>query len=107
MAAAQHSKKTDPAIEAAKAAARRDRILSDIPEMDDKSLQTLADNADRLERTGSEVQRTAATAVLPAIRAELAARDAARKDARAQARLTARAARKAPKATAPEPDTGS
>ncbi len=47
-----------------------------LPAMDDKALANLSANARRLESSGSAAQREAATALLPAIDAELSARRA-------------------------------
>jgi hypothetical protein len=45
-----------------------------LPEMEDAALAVLHENAERLEHTGTKSQRAAATALMPAIEAELATR---------------------------------
>ena len=45
-----------------------------LPEMEDAALAVLHENAERLERTGTKSQQAAATALMPAIEAELATR---------------------------------
>ena len=52
-------------------------LVTKLPEMADAALAVLHANAERLERTGTKAQRTAASALIPAIEAELAARRAA------------------------------
>jgi hypothetical protein len=65
-------------------------LIARLPALEDAALAVLHQNAERLEQTGTSVQRTAAAALLPAIEAELAARRAAK-----QAELAARRAAKA------------
>jgi hypothetical protein len=49
-------------------------ILAKLPSMDEAALTVLQGNAERLIRIGTKTQQANATAVLPAIEAELAAR---------------------------------
>jgi hypothetical protein len=65
-------------------------LIARLPALEDAALAVLHQNAERLEQTGTSVQKTAAAALIPAIEAELAARRAAR-----QAELAARRAAKA------------
>jgi hypothetical protein len=65
-------------------------LIARLPALEDAALAVLHQNAERLEQTGTSVQRTAAAALIPAIEAELAARRAAK-----QAELAARRAAKA------------
>jgi hypothetical protein len=53
-------------------------LLAKLPSMEHAALTVLHGNAERLEQTGTSAQRTAAAALLPAIEAELAARQAAK-----------------------------
>jgi hypothetical protein len=53
-------------------------VAAKLPDMADTELTVLHANAERLERTGTPVQRTAASALIPAIQAELTARRAAK-----------------------------
>ena len=69
-----------------------------LPEMEDAALTVLHQNAERLQRSGSKSQQAAATALMPAIEAELATRREA-KLARAK---EAAAAKRASKAAAPK-----
>jgi hypothetical protein len=74
-----------------------------LPEMEDTALAVLHENAERLERTGTKSQQAAATALKPAIEAELATRREAKlaraKEAAAAKRAikAAAAPKKAPK----------
>jgi hypothetical protein len=65
-------------------------LIARLPAMEAAALAVLRRNAERLEQTGTSAQKTAAAALLPAIEAELAARQAAK-----QAELAARRAAKA------------
>lgn len=49
-------------------------MLAKLPEMAEDALTTLGVNAERLVQTGTPKQQKAATALLPAIQAEIAAR---------------------------------
>jgi hypothetical protein len=69
-----------------------------LPGMEDTALVVLHENAERLERVGSKSQKAAASALMPAIEAELATRREA-KLARAK---EAAAAKRASKAAAPK-----
>lgn len=64
-------------------------IREKLPAMPDEALRNLGTNAERLGRTGSSAQRTAAAALLPAIAAELAGRRDAKLERAAQARREA------------------
>ncbi len=55
-------------------------ILEKLPALPDDALNNLRANAARLEQTGSPAQRTSASALLPAIEAELSARQAAKRE---------------------------
>jgi len=61
-------------------------LLEKLPTMPDAGLKTLQTNAQRLEQTGTPGQRASATALLPAIEAELATRQTAKRVAAAAAR---------------------
>ncbi|MGH6943460.1 MAG: hypothetical protein ACREH6_04455 [Geminicoccaceae bacterium] len=79
------------------------RMMDDatkLPEMEDAALSVLRENAERLEKIGTSAQQSAASALLPAIDAELAARREA-KLTRARAARASRAAeaKSKPKAT--------
>lgn len=50
------------------------QIVAKLPHLDDASLTVLHGNAERLARVGTKTQQANATAVMPAIEAELAAR---------------------------------
>jgi hypothetical protein len=49
-------------------------IVAKLPQMDDAALTVLHGNAERLLRIGTKTQQASATAVMPAIEAEIAAR---------------------------------
>ena len=72
-------------------------MLAKLPDMPDDALNNLRANAVRLEQTGSAAQRASASALLPAIEAELSARQAAKRERMAQTRRAA-TARKRPAA---------
>ena len=61
-------------------------IVDRIPLLTDAELANFRDNAERLSKSGTEKQNTAAAAVLPAVTAEIEARKAQRKEALAAAR---------------------
>jgi hypothetical protein len=61
-------------------------LLEKLPTMPDDGLKTLQTNAQRLEQNGSATQRASATAILPAIEAELASRRDAKRAAASAAR---------------------
>jgi hypothetical protein len=70
--------------------------LSDkIPGMTDAALDNLRTNAERLGHAGSPSQRTAATAILPAIEAEQTTRKAAKRERSAEASRAAGVKRRA------------
>jgi hypothetical protein len=49
-------------------------MTAKIPTMDDASLAVLHGNAERLQQSGTAAQKSAASALMPAIEAELASR---------------------------------
>ncbi len=53
-------------------------LVAKLPDMADAALAVLHANAERLEQTGTKAQRAAASALIPAIEAELATRRAAK-----------------------------
>jgi hypothetical protein len=53
-------------------------LAAKLPQMDDAALTVLRENAERLEQTGTSAQRAAATALMPALEAELESRRAAK-----------------------------
>ncbi|MGE0723816.1 MAG: hypothetical protein AB7O45_05550 [Alphaproteobacteria bacterium] len=61
-----------------RAVARSLEMVPKLPGFDDDALGVLHGNAERLQKVGSVSQRAAAAAILPAIRAEIAARLAAK-----------------------------
>jgi hypothetical protein len=66
-------------------------LVAKLPSMEAAALTVLRDNAARLAASGTSAQKTAATALLPAIEAELATRRAAKLAAAATAREEKRA----------------
>ena len=61
-------------------------MASRLPELDDRALLNLHENAERLSRDGSAAQRKAADSLLPAVRDEMATRSKAKIAARAKPR---------------------
>ena len=53
-------------------------MISKLPTLADDQLNTLRSNAERLEASGTPAQKKSATALLPALRAEIADRSAAK-----------------------------
>jgi hypothetical protein len=53
-------------------------LITKLPEMSDDALTNLRTNAKRLQQSGTPTQRTDATALLPAVEAEMGARRLAR-----------------------------
>ena len=49
-------------------------MITKLPEMSDHALANLRDNAKRLQQNGTAAQRSDATALLPAVEAEIGAR---------------------------------
>ncbi len=49
-------------------------VIAKLPQMEDKALGVLGENAKRLEQTGTPAQKVAAADLIPAIEAELSAR---------------------------------
>jgi hypothetical protein len=70
------------------------QILDKLPQLDDAALAVLQGNAERLLRVGTKTQQANATAILPAIEAERAARREAKAT---QAKAAAAAKREAAK----------
>jgi hypothetical protein len=66
-----------------------------IPSMEDAALAVLHENAERLQRSGSKSQQAAASALLPAIEAELTTRREAKLE-RARENAAKRRASKPP-----------
>lgn len=58
-------------------------LVTKLPGMAEDALANLGANAERLAQTGTPKQKTAATAVLPAIQAEIASRRATKLEASA------------------------
>ncbi len=69
-----------------------------ILEMEDAALAVLHENAERLQRSGSKSQQSAASALMPAIEAELATR----REAKLTRAKEAAAAKRASKGVAPK-----
>jgi hypothetical protein len=55
-------------------------LAAKLPTMDDGALATLHANAERLMQTGTSAQQSAAAALMPSIKTELAARTAAKRN---------------------------
>jgi hypothetical protein len=53
-------------------------IAAKLPAMEEAALSVLRANAERLQRTGTKAQKTAAETLMPAIEAEISARRAAK-----------------------------
>ena len=71
-------------------------LAAKLPEMEDSALAVLRENAGRLEQTGTSAQKAAATALMPALDAELEKRRAAKlAAARNKRAATKRATKKA------------
>lgn len=64
-------------------------LVEKLPSMADDALGNLYANAERLEQAGTKAQRASAADLLPAIRAELTARQGAKQERAAVARRTA------------------
>ncbi|HSA82903.1 MAG TPA: hypothetical protein VLE23_18950 [Geminicoccaceae bacterium] len=74
--------------------------VAKLPAMEDAALSVLHENAERLGRTGTKAQQAAASALMPAIEAELATRRAAKLSKAQEAAAAKRAAKPAtPKRT--------
>lgn len=78
-------------------------LVAKLPSLEDVGLAALHENAERLEQTGTPAQKSAASALLPAIEAELQARRAAKLARQAAARKGAKrpATKRSAKAAAP------
>jgi hypothetical protein len=64
-------------------------LVAKLPSLEDSGLAALHENAERLQQTGTPAQKTAASALVPAIEAELAARREAKLAASKQRRKEA------------------
>lgn len=71
-------------------------LIAKIPALEDTALAALHSNAERLEQTGTSAQKAAATALMPALEAELAARRAAKVSRAQEAAAAKRASKPAP-----------
>lgn len=71
-------------------------LVAKIPALEDAALAALQSNAERLEQTGTSAQKAAASAIMPAIEAELSARRAAKLSQARKAAEARRASRPAP-----------
>jgi hypothetical protein len=80
--------KDSPAAEPQKTLVIHD-ITGRIPEMTDAQLSALADNAHRLQASGTATQKSSAAALLPIVDAEMTRRAAEKEEARKN-RLTKR-----------------
>jgi hypothetical protein len=69
-------------------------LVAKLPAMEAAALANLRENAERLKLSGTNAQRSAATALLPAIEAELANRQAAKLAASAAKREAKRATKR-------------
>lgn len=69
-------------------------LVAKLPAMEAAALANLHENAERLKLSGTSAQRNAATALLPALEAELANRQAAKLAAAAAKRAAAKGAAK-------------
>ncbi len=83
-------------------------LIAKLPQMEDKALGVLEENAKRLEQSGSPAQRMAAADLIPAIQAEVGARHEAKlaraKEARqASGKQSSKPRAKARKAEAAQP----
>ena len=76
-----------------------------LPAMEDAALTNLHDNAERLERTGTKSQQAAATALMPAIEAEIAARREAKLTHAREAAAARRASKGPPAKRTAKPST--
>jgi len=68
-------------------------MAAKLPTMEDAALAVLHGNAERLMRSGTSAQQTAAAALMPSIEAELATRSAAKLSKKAEALAARRAAK--------------
>lgn len=69
-------------------------LAAKLPEMEDAALVVLRENAERLEQTGTSAQKAAATALMPALDAELEKRRAAKLEAARNKRAATKRATK-------------
>jgi hypothetical protein len=76
-------------------------LATELPMMGDSALATLHANAERLMQTGTSAQQSAAAALMPSIKAEMAARSAAKRSlTKAKPPIAKRAVRGKPTAGA-------
>jgi hypothetical protein len=73
-------------------------LIAKLPSLEAAGLANLHENAERLKQSGTAAQRTAATALLPAIENELANRQAAKLAAAAAKRAAVKSTKDAAKA---------
>jgi hypothetical protein len=84
---------------------RKMDLVAKLPSMEGPALAVLRENAERLQHSGTGAQRSAATALLPAIETELANRQAAKLAASAAKRAATKgAAKSAAKGGVKRPD---
>jgi hypothetical protein len=77
-------------------------LATKLPTMDDGALATLHANAERLMQTGTSAQQSAAAALMPSIKIELAARSAAKRSMAKSKPQTKRATHVKPAAASTE-----
>lgn len=70
-------------------------LIDRLPQMEDAALSVLQENALRLQQTGTAAQRNAASALMPALEAELAERRQAKLEAQKAKRASAKRAKAA------------
>jgi hypothetical protein len=78
-------------------------VATKLPTMDDGALAIMHANAGRLMQTGTAAQQSAAAALMPSIKAELATRSAAKRSkTKVKPQITERATHAKPAAAAAE-----
>ena len=80
-------------------------VAAGLPAMEDTALAVLHANAERLIRSGTAAQQTAAAALMPSIEAELGSRNAAKLSRKADALAARRAKKAVAAAPSSEPET--
>jgi hypothetical protein len=75
-------------------------VVAKLPQMEDKALGVLEENAKRLEQAGTPAQKIAAADLIPAIQAEVSARREAKLAKAREARQAAPKRAAKPRATA-------
>lgn len=76
-------------------------LIERLPQMEDAALTVLQQNAERLQQTGTTAQKNAASALMPALEAELGERRQAKLEAQKLKRQATK--RTTAKKTAPAP----